>query len=209
MTVETWWLYVMMTFMLSATPGPNMLLVMSSSARFGFASAVATMAGCMSALLAMMSLSALGLGAVLQASPAVFNILRWAGSAYLLYLGIKSWRSPVAHQAGDVPPSIDVLPSRGVLYRRGVMVAASNPKAILFAAAFLPQFIHPQSPRLPQFAVLLITFAVIESAWYLIYAGSGQRLASYLRRAAVMKAFNRITGGIFVGFAGIMAVAHA
>ena len=208
MGIETWWLYVMMTFMLSATPGPNMLLIMSTSARFGFGSAVTTMAGCMSALLAMMTLSALGLGAVLQASPAVFSVLRWAGVGYLLYLGIKSWRSPVAREVPDAPPAVDAAPNPGGLYRRGLLVATSNPKAILFAAAFLPQFIHPQTPRLPQFAILLVTFAVIESGWYMIYAGSGQRLAAYLRRAAVMKAFNRITGGIFVGFAAIMAVAH-
>jgi len=209
MTLEIWWLYVVMTFMLSATPGPNMLLVMSSSARFGFRPAIATMAGCMSALLAMMSLSALGLGAVLAESPAVFNVLRWVGAGYLVYLGIKSWRSPVAREVADAAPVVDVAPRPGALYRRGVMVAASNPKAILFAAAFLPQFIQPQSPKLPQFAILLITFAVIESSWYLVYAGSGQRLAAYLRRAAVMKAFNRITGGIFVGFAAVMAAAHA
>jgi len=208
MSLATWWLYVMMTFMLSATPGPNMLLIMSTSARFGFGAAVATMAGCMSALLAMMTLSALGLGAVLQASPALFNVLRWAGAGYLMYLGIKSWRSPVAREVPDAAAAIAVIPRPGGLYRRAVMVAASNPKAILFAAAFLPQFIHPQSAKLPQFAILLVTFAVIESTWYLIYAGSGQRLAGYLRRAAVMKAFNRVTGGIFVGFAALMAVAH-
>src|SRR2546427_5824127 len=70
MSLQTWWLFVMMTFVVSATPGPNMLLVMSSSARFGFRAAVATMAGCMTALLAMMSISAAGLGALLQAFPA-------------------------------------------------------------------------------------------------------------------------------------------
>ena len=209
MTVETWWLYVMMTFVLSATPGPNMLLVMSSSARFGFPAAAATAAGCMSALLAMMSLSALGLGVVLQGSPAVFNVLRWAGALYLIYLGVKSWRAQVAREVPNAALVIGEIPRLIILYRRGVLVAASNPKAILFAAAFLPQFIHPQSPRLPQFAILLITFAVIESSWYLIYAGSGQRLAVYLRRARVMKGFNRLTGGIFVGFAVLMAAAHA
>src|SRR5438093_5776845 len=87
MSLQTWWLFVMMTFVVSATPGPNMLLVMSSSARFGFRAAVATMAGCMTALLAMMSISAAGLGALLQAFPMVFDTLRWAGAAYLAYLG--------------------------------------------------------------------------------------------------------------------------
>jgi len=186
-----------------------MLLVMSNSVRFGFRSAIATMAGCMSALLAMMSLSALGLGAVLQASPALFSVLRWAGAGYLVYLGIKSWRATVPRELPDASSVTDAAPRSGSLYRRGFMVASSNPKAILFAAAFLPQFIHPHSPKLPQFAILLATFAVMESSWYGVYAGSGRRLASYLRRAAVMKAFNRITGGIFVGFAAAMATAHA
>jgi threonine/homoserine/homoserine lactone efflux protein len=205
MSLQTWWLFVAMTFVVSATPGPNMLLVMSSSARFGFRAAVATMAGCMTALLAMMSISAAGLGALLQAFPSVFNALRWAGAAYLIYLGVKSWRSPV-HGAG-VETAGPVEPSRhgDALFRQGVLVACSNPKAILFAAAFLPQFIHPQLPKLPQFVILLATFSVIEIGWYLVYAASGQRLARYLRRSAVLKAFNRITGGVFIGFAMAMA----
>jgi threonine/homoserine/homoserine lactone efflux protein len=192
-----------------------MLLVMSSSARFGFRAAIATMAGCMAALLAMMSISAAGLGALLQAFPAVFDALRWAGAAYLAYLGIKSWRSPVhdnavaanavAANALDAPRLAEQPTKSGVLFRQGMLVAASNPKAILFAAAFLPQFIHPELPKLPQFAILLATFAVIEISWYVVYAGSGQRLASYLRRAAVLKAFNRLTGGVFIGFAAVMA----
>jgi threonine/homoserine/homoserine lactone efflux protein len=207
MSLQTWWLFVMMTFVVSATPGPNMLLVMSSSARFGFRAAVSTMAGCMTALLAMMSISAAGLGALLHAFPAVFDALRWAGAAYVAYLGVKCWRATVPDNADGVEtPRLTERPAKsGVLYRQGVLVAASNPKAILFAAAFLPQFIHPEMPKLPQFAILLATFAVIEISWYLVYAGSGQRLAAYLRRAAVLKAFNRVTGGVFVGFAAVMA----
>jgi threonine/homoserine/homoserine lactone efflux protein len=205
MSVQTWWLFVMMTCVVSATPGPNMLLVMSSSARFGFRAAIATMSGCMTALLAMMCISAAGLGALLQAFPSVFDVLRWAGAAYLVYLGIKSWRSPVHGSAVDTSRLTGRPRNAGALFRQGVLVAASNPKAILFAAAFLPQFIHPQLPKLPQFVILLATFAVIETSWYVVYAASGQRLAGYLRRSAVLKAFNRITGGVFIGFAVAMA----
>ncbi|HYD61112.1 MAG TPA: LysE family translocator [Noviherbaspirillum sp.] len=209
MSMHTWWLFVVMTFVVSATPGPNMLLVMSHSARFGFRAALSTMAGCMTALLAMMSLSAAGLGALLQAFPSVFDALRWIGAAYLAYLGIKSWRSPVHEELKPVPAEEAGLQQNGSrLYRQGLLVAASNPKAILFAAAFFPQFIRPELPQLPQFGILLATFAVIEVAWYVVYALSGQRLAVYLRRAAVLKAFNRITGGAFVGFAGLMAAAR-
>jgi threonine/homoserine/homoserine lactone efflux protein len=211
MNWQTFWLFVTVTFFVSATPGPNMLLVMSSSARFGFRASLATMAGCLTALLAMLSISAAGLGALLQAFPAVFDSLRWIGAAYLAYLGIRTWRAPLPQQAAeatDVTNAIGaIVPSRsgGQLFRQGVLVAASNPKAILFAAAFLPQFIHAELPKLPQFTILLLTFAVIEVSWYLVYAGSGRHLAQYLRRTSVLRLFNRLTGGVFVGFAAAMA----
>ncbi len=204
MSLNTWWLFVMMTFVVSATPGPNMILVMTSSARFGFTAAIATMAGCMSALLVMMAISAAGLGAVLQNFPALFDLVRLAGAAYLAYLGISLWRAPTTTET-KLPESSPAEKSAGALYWQGVLVAASNPKAILFAAAFLPQFIHPESPQLPQFALLLATFAVIETSWYVIYASGGQRLASHLHQPAVVKLFNRLTGGAFVGFALFMA----
>ena len=209
MTFSTWWLFILMTFVVSATPGPNMLLVMSTSARHGTRAAVVAMLGCMTALLAMMSISAAGLGAVLQTSPQVFEVLRLAGAAYLAYLGLKVWRSPVQDQsASDTPQAAVPGANHGSIYRQAFLVAASNPKAILFAAAFFPQFILADAPQLPQFAILLATFAVIEVGWYLVYAIGGKRLSSYLRRANVMRAFNRLTGGVFIGFAALMATAR-
>ncbi len=208
MTLSIWWLFILMTFVVSATPGPNMLLVMSTSARLGLRAAVVTMAGCMTALLAMMSVSAAGLGALLQAFPTVFEGLRLAGAAYLAYLGIKSWRAPVEDHPADAPPKSAVPSRSSAHFRQGFLVAASNPKAILFAAAFFPQFINPGQPQLLQFAILLVTFAVIEISWYFVYAVSGKRLSIYLQRASVMRAFNRITGGVFVGFAAVMATAR-
>ena len=203
MNLHTWWLFVAMTFVVSATPGPNMLLVMSHSARFGLRAAVTTMAGCMTALLSMMTISALGMGALLAAFPTVFDTLRLGGAAYLAYLGVQAWRAPVHDDNEALIQSLPAEPKH--LYRQGVLVAASNPKAILFAAAFLPQFINPIAPQVPQFAILLLTFSLIEVAWYFVYAASGQRLSAYLRRSAVMRLFNRTTGGVFVGFAALMA----
>jgi threonine/homoserine/homoserine lactone efflux protein len=205
MSFATWWLYVAMTFVVSATPGPNMLLVMISGARYGFRAAVPTMAGCLTALLGMLSLSAAGLSAILQAFPAVFDSLRLAGAAYLAYLGIQLWRAPVtalAAPSGVEAPSESTAAMR---FRQGFMVAASNPKAILFAAAFFPQFISAEYPQLPQFAILLLTFVVIEVGWYAIYAAGGQRLAAYLQTPSVLKLFNRVTGSAFIGFALLMA----
>jgi len=205
MSLHTWWLFVLMTFVVSGTPGPNMLLVLSQSARFGLRAAMATMMGCMVSLLTMMIISAAGLGALLQMFPAVFDALRLAGAAYLAYLGIKSWRSPVAEHSLDESKLMEPLMRSSTHFRQGMLVAASNPKAILFAVAFLPQFINPQNAQWPQFAILLATFAVIEVSWYFVYALSGKRLAGYLERASVLKVFNRVTGGAFIGFAVLMA----
>jgi threonine/homoserine/homoserine lactone efflux protein len=215
MSLSTWWLFVMMTFVISATPGPNMLLVMSIGARQGLRHAVWTMAGCMSSLMLMLGLSAAGLGALLQTFPTVFDALRLAGSAYLVYLGVQLWRAPVppepavADAATTVPPGpTGPVLGAAALYRQGAFVAASNPKAILFAAAFFPQFIHPEAPQLAQFGILLSTFAVIEVSWYFVYAASGKQLSRYLQRSSVLRAFNRITGGVFVGFAALMATSR-
>lgn len=93
MNLHTWWLFVATVFVVSAIPGPNMLLVMTHGARHGLRRSTATMAGCMTALVAMLSVSAAGLGVFLEAWPAMFDALRFAGAAYLIYLGVKAWRA--------------------------------------------------------------------------------------------------------------------
>ena len=163
----------------------------------------------MTSLMLMLGLSAAGLGALLQAFPAVFDALRLVGAGYLAYLGVKVWRSPVQDQtAADTSAVITPALNTGAIYRQAFLVAASNPKAILFAAAFFPQFIHADAPQFPQFTILLATFTVIEVGWYMVYAVSGKRLSVYLQRATVMRAFNRLTGGVFIGFAAVMATAR-
>jgi threonine/homoserine/homoserine lactone efflux protein len=206
MSLQTWWLFVGMTFVVSATPGPNMMLVMSHGARFGWRRAVMTMAGCMTALLAMMSVSAAGLGALLGSFPTVFNALRYLGAAYLAYLGVQLFRSAGGPESATDADLSDGSARTGVaLYRQGLAVAASNPKAIVFAAAFFPQFIQSDAPALPQFGLLLATFTVIEVGWYGVYAVSGHKLSRYLQNAKVLGRFNRMTGGVFVAFAALMA----
>jgi len=207
MNLHIWWMYLATVFVISAIPGPNMLLVMTHSARFSLRTSTATMAGCLCALLLMMSVSAAGLGVFLEAWPALFNVLRVAGAAYLIYLGIKSWRAPTALPAGDAPESsLKIDRSPLALFRHGFLVASSNPKALLFAAALLPQFISPSAPKLPQFAILIASFVVIEVSWYFVYAAFGSRIGDKLRSQHVSKIFNRLTGGIFVGFGAMLAV---
>ena len=209
MSLHTWWLFVATVFVISAIPGPNMLLVMTHSAQHSMRRSTATMAGCLSALVLMLSISAAGLGVFLKAWPAMFDALRFLGAAYLVYLGVKSWRAKVedvAPDAGDAVPETKVARSAWSLYRNGFLVASSNPKAILFAAALLPQFINAAAPTLPQFGILVATFAVIEVSWYLVYAAFGARIGATLKSGRVARAFNRLTGGVFVGFGTMMAL---
>ncbi|MDR5777831.1 LysE family translocator [Caballeronia sp. LZ065] len=210
MNLHVWWLFVATVFVVSAIPGPNMLLVMTHGARHGLKRSTATMAGCLAALIIMLSVSAAGLGVFLDAWPRLFDTLRMLGAAYLVWLGVKSWRAKAS--AIEIPdesnsPGQSVRsPRHLVLFRNGFLVAGSNPKAILFAAALLPQFIDASGPVLPQFAVLVSTFAVIEVSWYVVYAGLGARIGDRLKSASVAQAFNRLTGGVFVGFGAMMAL---
>ena len=168
--------------------------------RHGIGRAIFTMAGCMVALLALFGLSALGMSALLTALPQLLDIIKIAGAAYLVWIGIKAWRDdspPVDIGEGSIDDSIR---SPGQLFRNGFLISISNPKALIFAAAFFPQFVSPNMPKAPQFAILLMTFVVIETSWYFTYAIGGRTLARYLRKAEWQRMFNRVTGGLFVLF---------
>lgn len=217
MNLSTWWIFVTATFLISAAPGPNMLLIMNQSVRFGLRASIHSMAGCMTALMIMFTLSALGLGVVLQNAPTVFDALRWLGALYLAYLGYKVWTAPVTAVSIDENAKLDIknnsILSNEInsynafsLYKTGFFTAGSNPKALLFAAAFLPQFIQASLPQAPQLLILLATFSVLEILWYFIYALGGLSMAQQLRNPNVLRWFNRVTGGAFIGFAGLMAV---
>ncbi|MBN8832516.1 MAG: LysE family translocator [Sphingomonadales bacterium] len=201
MLLKTWWLYVTAVFLISATPGPNMLHVMTQSIQHGPRRALATMAGLMSAVLLCLAASAMGLGAVLKASPHLFDVLRYAGVAYLVWLGIKAWRAPVGPVAQGVAPHGR---SGQALFVTGLLTGLSNPKLIIFAAALFPQFIDPARPFGPQLAILVGSFVVIESCWYGVYALGGTRLARWLEPVNRQRLFNRVTGAMFIGFGGAL-----
>ncbi|WP_226016796.1 LysE family translocator [Novosphingobium sp. FKTRR1] len=204
MALHTWWLYAVTVFFVSATPGPNMLHVMARSIELGLVRSFAAMAGCFVAVLSLLSASALGLTALLLAIPGAFTVLRLAGAAYLIWLGYNAWTAkdaPIDIGSGEVSAALS--PWR--VFAKAFAVGISNPKALLFAAAFLPQFIDASAPKGAQFAVMVATFAVIEISWYFVYAVGGRSIAQFLERPAPRKLFNRLTGGAFVAFGLAMA----
>ena len=196
MTLETWWLYVGAVVLISCTPGPNVLYVTTRSIRYGLGPAFIGVAGCLTALVLMLTGSVAGLSAVLLALPGAFDVLKIAGAAYLVYLGIQVWREPVAEQAP--PPATGT--SGAMLYRDGFLVGISNPKLLVFAAAFFPQFIDPSRTVGPQFALMVATFLGIELFFYSLYALSGRKLADRLMHGTWRRWLNRARGAVFMGF---------
>jgi threonine/homoserine/homoserine lactone efflux protein len=197
MTLETWWLFLGAIVLIAGTPGPNVLYVTTRSIRFGMRASLVAMMGCLLALVLMLVGSVAGLSALLITLPAAFDALRYLGAAYLIWLGIQTWRAP------DEPEDQAVAPPEACLvatFRGGFLVGISNPKLLIFAAAFFPQFITPGAPALPQFALLVATFAAVELTFYLVYALSGRRLAAHLVRGVWRRRLNRASGVIFAGF---------
>jgi len=192
MELHTWLIYLLAATGLSLSPGPNGLLALTHGALHGRRKALWTIAGGALGFVVVIALSMFGIGALLQSSLVWLTALKWLGGAYLVWLGIQVWRSP--------PIGVDVEQSaapRGgwSLFRQGALSAMTNPKGILFFAAFLPQFIDPARSLVVQFAVMAGSFAAIEIATELVIASMAQRISPWLKR--VGKRFNQVCGGLF------------
>lgn len=192
MTFSTYLLYLLAVALLIVTPGPTMLMTLTNSVNHGPWRALSSLGGALAANFAIMMLSALGLGALLAASEAAFTVLKIAGAAYLVWLGVRTFRNGGGLQLGG-----RAAPRGHSLFMQGVLVGASNPKSLLFFTAFFPQFIDPAAPFLPQFLLLSLTFAIGD----FLVLGAGAfgvgRVAPWLRRAHVVRWINRVCGGLF------------
>ena len=193
MDPHTFAIYLLAAIGLSLSPGPNGLLALTHGALHGRRKALYTVAGGTLGFVAIIALSLFGIGALLQSSLVWLTLLKWAGGAYLVWLGIQVWRSP---PIGVVAAGKGEPRAGGTLFRQGLLSAVTNPKAILFFAAFLPQFIDPAKSLVAQFAVMAATFAAIEFATEMFIASVAHRISRWL--AKVGRRFNQACGGVFV-----------
>jgi homoserine/homoserine lactone efflux protein len=201
MTLSTYLLYLLAVSLLIVTPGPTMLMCLTNAVNHGPVRALASAAGALAASVVVMALSALGLGALLAASEAAFTVLKVLGAAYLVYLGVKTFRSSGALQGAAAPANRS-------LFMQGFLVGASNPKALLFFSAFFPQFIDPASPVLPQFAILAGTFVAGDFLMLVATAFGVGRIAHWLRDARVVRWVNRVCGGLFTVMGGLLLLSR-
>jgi len=193
MALDTWLIYLLAAVGLSLSPGPNGLLALTHGALHGHGKAMYTIAGGALGFVVVIALSMFGIGALLQASLTWLTVLKWLGGAYLVWLGIQVWRSP--------PIGMDLSASaapRGSasMFRQGALSALTNPKALLFFAAFLPQFIDPARSLWLQFLIMAGSFALIEVLTELLIARLAQRISPWLGR--VGRRFNQVCGGVFI-----------
>lgn len=201
MLLSTWLLYVAAVFVLTVTPGPSVLMCVSTAVNLGPRKALITSLGSTSAIVGLMALSALGLGALLAASETLFTALKWAGAVYLAYLGVRALLAP----ASDIQVAGGAVAGGRRLFAQGFLVGLSNPKALLFFGALFPQFLNPAAPQLPQFLVLGATFVCFELGWLTVYALSAARAQRWLQQPQRARQFNRLTGAVFLLAAGLLA----
>jgi homoserine/homoserine lactone efflux protein len=191
--LQTWLIYTLAATGLSLSPGPNGLLALTHGALHGRRQALYTIFGGALGFVVVIALSMFGIGALLQSSLIWLVVLKWLGGAYLVWLGIQVWRSPPI----GLELSGDASPRGGAsMFRQGALSALTNPKALLFFAAFLPQFIDPARSLVLQFFIMAGTFALVEVLTELLIARAAQRISSWLQR--VGRRFNQACGGVFM-----------
>ena len=194
MSLDTWLIYLLAAMGLSLSPGPNGLLALTHGALHGRRKALYTICGGALGFVIVIALSMFGIGALLQTSLLWLTVLKWLGGAYLVWLGIQVWRSPPIGL--DLSAGAPRHAAARRMFRQGALSALTNPKALLFFAAFLPQFIDPARSLVLQFVVMAGTFAVVEMATELLIAGFAHRISPWLQR--VGRRFNQACGGVFM-----------
>ncbi len=198
MSLSIWLVFLVASLLTTFSPGPAILLAISNSVAFGARKALLSSVGNATGIFLVSSAAMAGLGVVLNTSAMLFAGFKLVGAAYLIYLGVRQWRSKAnifAQQVGAAPGQ-DQAPSR--FFRQGLLVAVTNPKSILFFTALFPQFIKPEVSVPEQFFVLTLTFALCAIASHCFYVLLARRIKGWFSNSRRARWFNRLSGGAFI-----------
>jgi threonine/homoserine/homoserine lactone efflux protein len=199
MTWRTWWLYLITETALSFSPGPAVLLVISQSLRWGALAGIWAATGIISANVVWFTLSAVGIGAVLVASGNWFLALRWADAAYLVVLAVKPFLAKYSDEDAEVSREAALPP--GQLWRRGLILQLTNPKALMFFAALLPQFVTSEAPVGQQMVILGATSVVTEFPVLVLYAVLAGRASTWTRERRFSRGIDLVAGALLIAAA--------
>ncbi|HSV47343.1 MAG TPA: LysE family translocator [Ramlibacter sp.] len=204
MNAATLLVFSLVAMVAIATPGPTVLLALANGSRFGVRRSLPGMLGAVTSDFVLVGAVALGLGALLAASEFWFAVLKYAGAAYLAWLG---WRLLRSRGGIELPAEAAALQPAGqarAIFMKSFLVAVTNPKGYLFCSALLPQFIDPAAPQGPQFATIALVFAGLDFGVMLAYAFTGAR-AVRLFKASAVRWLDRACGGALLALAGSLA----
>jgi homoserine/homoserine lactone efflux protein len=206
MELETWLGFLAASWIISLSPGAGAIASMSCGLQYGFWRGYWNALGLQIALVAQIAVVAAGLGAVLAASELAFTLIKWFGVAYLVYLGVKQWRTQPADLADE--STIRPIGKPLSLMFRGFLVNISNPKALVFMLAILPQFIDPAAPLLIQYVIIAATMVSVDLIVMAGYTGLAAKILRALKTPSQQRRLNRTFASLFVGAAGFLATLH-
>ena len=202
-----------LSVLIALTPGPNNFCALNNGMRAGVGKALWATWGRVAAFAIFLTISAVGLGAMLLASETAFVTVKWIGAIYLFWLGWKTWRSRdfSGFDAAEASAT-DATPRQALTVRRLIAqefaLAITNPKAIILFAAVFPQFIDPSRPPAQQFLVLGSLYLASEFISTAVYATGGRQIRRWVRTPRGATRINRATGGIFMGAGGLLLTAQ-
>ncbi len=209
MDLSTWLFFISIALVTTFSPGPAVLLAVTNSLNYGLRATFYSTLGNELGLLVIASLAVLGLGAVLITSTTLFLIIKTIGAVYLIYLGIRQWRSNNKLFSADTPQSHTQTQSNGLSFLQGFLVATTNPKAILFFTALFPQFITLDKPLALQFSILIATFTFLSAMALMGYGFLAQRSKQWFSKRNFTSLFNRVFGGLFIAMGiGLLQLNH-
>jgi len=200
-SLALWLGFLLAAILIAVTPGPGAVLSMSTSMRYGYWSALTAILGLQAAILVHLAIVAIGFGALLAASETGFSVVKFIGAAYLIWLGVQKWRSP------PLPVDAETLSiRRRGLFLQGLLINLTNPKAIIFIGALVPQFIDPGRSQVGQYLLIAATLCLTDIVVMSAYALAAGRLGSWLHDPKAIRLQNRAFGGLFISAGTLLAL---
>jgi homoserine/homoserine lactone efflux protein len=206
MTLATWLAFFLATILLCFSPGPGALSSMSAGMKYGWRRGMWNCMGMQASIIVNSTIIALGLGAILMASTTAFEIMKWCGALYLMWLGIQKFREePVPFEEIAARTEFKDTTTKGI-FLQGFLVSQTNPKGLIFLLAVLPQFVDPSQPTAMQYVILTLTLVCIDIVAMGCYTGFAARVLTMLKDPSHIRWTNRVIGSLFVMAGGALAV---
>jgi threonine/homoserine/homoserine lactone efflux protein len=200
MSFDVWLSFLLACMVLCLTPGPTVFLVMGQALNHGKKSVLPLVTGVLPGDVIAMTVSFIGLGALLATSAVLFTAFKWVAGTYLIYLGVKAWRTKSSVQESELPTT-----KGNKVFKEALIVTALNPKGIVFFIAFFPLFIDVSTPVLPQMLIMAFTFLFVSGGSATFYSFFAGFLRSKVKTAKFQQRFNKVSGSMLVGAGAVTA----